>query len=855
MIEPLTCIVGMCLCVIRHGWFPSSYCRPHTEPVILNRSFLMCSIGRVSRQAAEEMLQLFLLVLSKELKMAASSADLSVQQASKGIVIHLTGTEGEWDSLDGNELIFSLDHSEDFLSRSLPKERVIPAEDESGLKSQNFHVPLSPSSPDSLGNCSAAGPSFLSPGPSSPSQRPLASLVKSLSTELEPKEGSTLRPKPFLSLVKSISTELSRSEPEVSQSKSDSRLNLHLWKQLTQTKTRTCGDSRTAPPSPSSLSPSAEGLKGGFFKVELEDTKRKLSEAMHEPLSSMFSKIMGEETGGTVAHQSSCRSLWRDGSVDPVLSESPVRTARKADGEVLPVFEWPSVRQLTGAQRRLCPVHHQRQHHKEEELEICTDGDMMQVFGVKTLRRSSASRAPLTKTSMFSPLPQPPRPLPCMSLFCVAVLSYGYFILPLSPYISGLALGLSLGFLLGLFLIRIGSSGSDRLAPAHRPAQTLFGEAGFTGGFISTEPDTLKVFLLPSMLARKRVWNPKYPICIQLARAGTSPEDEEAGSVKDLVSEPAAEQAPSIRQTPPGHPKNAPVVLYLFGRTGREKEEWFRHFLLASMETEAEKERDGQRPGRSLTRPAQSVHVPRSRGLSRVGSSDEDAPSTPPASCIPAAPSSTTRGLDYHSYMSRILAADEMTPLSSPGASSAETSPTIKANCTCDPLKSPETSQTAWANALIGRIFWDFLREKHWADAVSHKIQKKLSKIRLPYFMNELTLTELDMGCSMPQIVATSRPEVNHRGLWVELQLVYMGNLQMTLQTKFNLSKLGKEGAQDTAQCFTETGSLSCRPILSVLADSDEESSSAASSDEEELLLSEPHCPAWEKGSTTASEG
>ncbi|MED6290697.1 hypothetical protein CHARACLAT_015939 [Characodon lateralis] len=844
---------------------------------------------------------------------------------SRGIVIHLTGTEGEWDSLDGNELIFSLDHGEDFLSRSLPKERVLPAEDESVLKSQNFHVPLSPSSPDSLGNCSVAGPSFLSPGPSSPSQRPLASLVKSLSTELEPKEGSTLRPKPFLSLVKSISTELSRSEPEVSQSKSDSRLNLHLWKQLTQTKTRTGGDSRTAPPSPSSLSPSAEGLKGGFFKVELEDTKRKLSEAMHEPLSSMFSKIMGEESGGAVAHQSSCRSLGRDGSVDTVLSESPVRTARKADGEVLPVFEWPSVRQLTGAQRRLCPVHHQRQHHKEEELEICTDGDMMQVFGVKTLRQSSASQAPLTKTSMFSPLPQPPRPLPCMSLFCVAVLSYGYFILPLSPYISGLALGLSLGFLLGLLLIRIGSSGSDRLAPAHRPAQTLLGEAGFTGGFISTEPDTLKswmneihdydpetchpalthsvfatlegsclrldyprtnisrratnderlhetifiksccfhlakskVFLLPSVLARKRVWNPKYPICIQLARVVTSPEDEEAGSVKDLVSEPAAEQAPSIRQTPPGLQKNAPVVLYLFGRTGREKEEWFRHLLLASMETQAEEERDGQRPGRSLTRPggpAQSVHVTRSRGLSRVGSSDEDAPSTPPASCIPAAPSSTTRGLDYHKYMSRILAADEMTPLSSPGASSAETSPTIKANCTCDPLKSPEASQTTWANALIGRIFWDFLREKHWADAVSHKIQKKLSKIRLPYFMNELTLTELDMGCSMPQIMATSRPEVNHRGLWVELQLVYMGNLQMTLQTKFNLSKLGKEGAQDTAHCFTETGSLSCRPILSVLADSDEESSSAASSDEEELLLSEPHCPAWEKGSTTASEG
>uniref|UniRef100_A0A3Q3GG86 Testis expressed 2, like n=1 Tax=Labrus bergylta TaxID=56723 RepID=A0A3Q3GG86_9LABR len=68
--------------------------------------------------------------------------------------------------------------------------------------------------------------------------------------------------------------------------------------------------------------------------------------------------------------------------------------------------------------------------------------------------------------------------------------------------------------------------------------------------------------------------------------------------------------------------------------------------------------------------------------------------------------------------------------------------------------------------------------------------------------------------------------------------MVYTGALQMTLQTKFNLSKLGKDGGQE-ADCTTETGSPRCRPIFSVLADSDEESSSAGSSDEEELLLSD----------------
>lgn len=39
--------------------------------------------------------------------------------------------------------------------------------------------------------------------------------------------------------------------------------------------------------------------------------------------------------------------------------------------------------------------------------------------------------------------------------------------------------------------------------------------------------------------------------------------------------------------------------------------------------------------------------------------------------------------------------------------------------------------QPVWINALIGRIFWDFLCEKYWSDQVAHKIQCKLSKIRV----------------------------------------------------------------------------------------------------------------------------
>ncbi|XP_059892570.1 testis-expressed protein 2 isoform X1 [Gadus macrocephalus] len=905
----------------------------------------------------------------------------------RGIVIQLTGTEGKWDSLDDGELLFSGLHPDDedpcpLISLSTEGE-ASPEEGEREPCSMAFPFPLSPSSPDSLGSCSPsfATPapglsSFLSPGPPSPTHRPApAGLVKSLSTELELKEGSTLRPRPLLTLVKSISTELSRSEPEVSQSKSDSRLNLHLLKQLTQHKGRSggCGrDSRTAPPSPGSLSPSGEGPRGSFFKLELEDTKKKLSEAMQEPLSSMFSKMRRDESSGSPKHQ------WRapqgagpspgraEGTTDPGASqESPLRSAKRADTmDLPPAFDWPGVRHPRRGRHGACPVHHHRRHpvsrpnHRDEGLEVYADDDTVRVIGVENQRREPSAPAGSQPSFSAAIRTDPPAPVPAMSLLCVAVLSYLYFTLPLGPYLSGAGLGLALGFLLGLFLLSLGSSRCRRPPPTGRRKTSLLGlEMGAGNVVASTEPDVLKgwmnemqeydpetshpslmasvfaslegsslclesprwnisrwaryeddtphagsfvrrrtfhlvnsrVSLLPSVLARKRAWNPKYPICIQLAEGASSLGGGEAVSPEPQESQGLGEPDPVDPGTPnrqPGHGSqpapHPPTTLYLFGRTGREKEEWFHQFLSASLDG-AGRERDRWKKrgdGRPVNRAddlstLQSLSPPSqgrvSCGASRQGSAEEDeAPSsppvqqqhhqhlhhpTPPVSAPGPQTSSGSIGglslLDYPSYMARLLAsAERLSPLPSPTAGgSAETSPTaVGDRCTCDLPESP-----AWANALVGRIFWDFLRERLWSDAMSRKIQKKLSRIHLPYFMNELTLTELDMGSCMPQITAASGPEVNHRGLWLELEVVYTGALQMTLQTKFNLSKLGKEGSSEP--CCPDMGLQGFRPILGVLADSDEESSSAGSSDEEELLLSEPQVAAGDRGGPHLTEG
>ncbi len=47
-------------------------------------------------------------------------------------------------------------------------------------------------------------------------------------------------------------------------------------------------------------------------------------------------------------------------------------------------------------------------------------------------------------------------------------------------------------------------------------------------------------------------------------------------------------------------------------------------------------------------------------------------------------------------------------------------------------------------------------------------------------------------------------PSLYPQGLWLELELVYTGCLQMTLETKMNLCKLGKDG-EDEAHSVPET--------------------------------------------------
>lgn len=289
-----------------------------------------------------------------------------------------------------------------------------------GYRSQAPFLPHSPSSPGSLADLSSVAGHLVT-----------NNLVKSSSTDLEPSEGGSLRGKPLLSLVKSLSTEISRRvEPEVNLSKSDSKLHLYPWKQLTQPKIPEAKPeavelqpNNECPSSPAVSSAAATEPRGSLLIAELEDTRRKFSEAMQDPLS-VLSKMMSDEGSSSSPKQGrACMGCCE-------RDEDVGLRCRKGEGEQREVCDPPprGCTSKSSADRR---------------LEIQTYGDVIQVVELQSGDRTISQ--PKVKV--------PGSPLPLHWLLPVALLAYSFLVLPLPPYLTGLSVGVALGFMLGLFMV------------------------------------------------------------------------------------------------------------------------------------------------------------------------------------------------------------------------------------------------------------------------------------------------------------------------------------------------------------------------------------------------------------------
>lgn len=240
---------------------------------------------------------------------------------------------------------------------------------------------------------------------------------------------------------------------------------------------------------------------------------------------------------------------------------------------------------------------------------------------------------------------------------------------------------------------------------------------------------------------RKYIWSKKYPICLEFS-------DDRAFNGEGFVVK-------GERCETPGTPeksldKCAPFMkLVIFARTCREKEEWFwalKTAIDSTLSTSISK------CSNSTKSSAQSL---------------SDCVANPETELLPldsGEPSVATQQQYLHILTRRINYASfiRTNVLNIDGAGSGSGIS----------MMTPLT----WFNMLTNRLAFDILNKPNWSRYIAKKLQRKLRKLRLPYFMESLTITEIDIGDTLPKFQSVpSVPSVDDGGLWIDFDVSYSG--------------------------------------------------------------------------------
>ena len=68
--------------------------------------------------------------------------------------------------------------------------------------------------------------------------------------------------------------------------------------------------------------------------------------------------------------------------------------------------------------------------------------------------------------------------------------------------------------------------------------------------------------------------------------------------------------------------------------------------------------------------------------------------------------------------------------------------------------------------------------------------------LQIPYFIEELKISEIDLGTEVPVIRRANKPYLDENGFWIDLDLTYSGKFKMTIETKVNLLKLKEKSSK-----------------------------------------------------------
>ncbi|XP_026474776.1 testis-expressed protein 2-like [Ctenocephalides felis] len=351
-----------------------------------------------------------------------------------------------------------------------------------------------------------------------------------------------------------------------------------------------------------------------------------------------------------------------------------------------------------------------------------------------------------------------------------------------------------------------------------------------------------KVSLLPDGLAKIRHWSKKYPICIEIENTTVKNDDvftnedfsldntitnlekddcsdstttntfhdntqeDEFKDVEDYEENTCARNSVSSlgedieTNSDNSHLKEDRQRLLLFARANREKYDWYLRILstikLLSVknndkESNVKCSDDRASGSESSQDETKQIEKKESSQNNNIGTSDVDSISTNSKSgdfenVIAEDASKNNVSLmgdqQYLKYMGYFLHGDHKDDTS-------EISRDFNLSISKDVL---------WFNVLAGRVLLGILNDPGWIMKIQERIQKKLSTIKLPYYIDELECSELSLGETPPKIHRASKPVMNERGLWVDLDVTYEGLVTLVLSTKLNLMKLKKINAADT---------------------------------------------------------